>query len=222
MPARRTPAPANVWVAAKLYREYSLRSSHNMSQYQQGRALLDDDGNAPRAARARRPGGGKSSKRGKEAARTSWLMHEFTCSRACTPGVPTSPSRSSTAEHALLMEYIGDDADAAPTLNDVAARARTRPNACSSVSIQRRATARVGLGSRRPVGVQHLYHRGRIVLIDFPQVADCRNNPEGARALQRDIERVARYFASFGHATDARQLAEELWSKHVSVVDAGD
>jgi len=60
-----------------------------------------------------------------------------------------------------------------------------------------------------------MLHAGRIVLIDFPQVADAQNNPKARALFERDIERVTGYFARCGHATDARQLARELWSRHV-------
>jgi RIO kinase 1 len=217
------PSTGKSFVAAKLYREYSLRSSHNMSQYQQGRALLDDEGNAPKGRPGRAGhGGGKSSKRGKEAARTSWVMHEFSLLEALHARGADVPEPLEHAEHALLMEYIGDEADAAPTLNDVALEPQEAKPLFERVLFNVELLLELGWVHGDLSEYNIMYQQGRIVLIDFPQVADCQNNPKARALFNRDIERVARYFASSGHATDARQLAEELWSKHVSVVDAGD
>jgi RIO kinase 1 len=211
------PSTGKSWVAAKLYREWSLRSSRNMSQYQQGRALLDEEGNAPKG----RPGrpeqaGAKKSKRGKEAAETSWVMHEFALLEALHGQGGDVPQPLEHAEHALLMEYIGDEADAAPTLNDV----ELEPHEAKPLFERVMSNVELLLG----LGWVHgdlseyniLYHHGRIVLIDFPQVVDCRQNPKARALFQRDIERVTRYFERCGHDTDARRIASDLWSKHIT------
>jgi RIO kinase 1 len=217
------PSTGKTWVAAKLYREYSLRSSHNMSQYQQGRALLDDEGNAPKGRPGRAGhGGGKGSKRGKEAARTSWVMHEFSLLEALHAQGADVPAPLEHAEHALLMEYIGDEADASPTLNDVQLEPHEAKPLFERVLFNIELLLGLGWVHGDLSEYNIMYQQGRIVLIDFPQVADCQNNPKARALFNRDIERVTGYFERFGHAVDARQLSQELWSKHVAVVDAGD
>jgi len=67
-----------------------------------------------------------------------------------------------------------------------------------------------------------MYDRGRIALIDFPQVADCHNNPKARELFERDIERVAGYFGRWGHGTDARRLARELWARYISEANADE
>jgi serine/threonine-protein kinase RIO1 len=61
-----------------------------------------------------------------------------------------------------------------------------------------------------------LYQRGKPTLIDFPQVVAAEENPQAFVLFQRDLERVAAYFARFGLSAGPRRLAEELWSKHVA------
>jgi len=61
-----------------------------------------------------------------------------------------------------------------------------------------------------------LYHAGRAILIDFPQVVDCQNNPKARAIFERDIERVSEYFAAAGHPSDHQRLARQLWEKYSS------
>lgn len=214
------PSTGKSFVAAKLYRQRSLRSSRNAGQYQEGRAVLDEDGNTAKT-RSRRPdkAGAQTSARGKAAEQTSWIMHEFTLLQALHARGADVPEPIEHANQALLMELIGDGADAAPTLNDV----EIEPN--DAQRLFERVLANVELllglgwahGDLSPYNI--LYHRGRIVLIDFPQVTDCRENPRARAIFERDIERVTAYFERFGHAVDARQLAGELWSRHVGDLD---
>lgn len=51
-----------------------------------------------------------------------------------------------------------------------------------------------------------LYHDGRIVLIDFPQVADINNNPRARRLLERDIERISQMLAELGKGPNHSSL----------------
>jgi RIO kinase 1 len=51
-----------------------------------------------------------------------------------------------------------------------------------------------GRGPRAPA----LIHRGRLVLIDLPQVIDVIANPRGAEFLDRDAANVGRWFTARG------------------------
>jgi RIO kinase 1 len=209
------PSTGKSLVVAKVYREWSLRGSHNMSQYQQGRSMLDEDGNAAQGRSGR-------SKRGKVAVQTSWLMHEFMLLESLHALGADVPQPLEHGEHVLLMDYIGDEADAAPTLNDV----ELEPDEAKHLfeRVIHNVELLLGLGWVHGDLSEYniLYDRGRIVLIDFPQVADCRNNPKARALFERDVERVTRYFERSGHGIDSRRLARELWEKHISEADAGD
>jgi RIO kinase 1 len=215
------PSTGRSLVAAKLYRERSLRSSKNAGQYQQGRGMLDEDGSSAEF-RSRRLDRAvtKKSKRGKAAVQTSWLMHEFTlleALRALGADVPAPIERS---QQALLMEFIGDEAGAAPTLNDVEIQPGEAKGLFDRVIFNVELLLGLGWihGDLSPYNI--LYHQGRITLIDFPQVVDCRNNPRARALFTRDIERVTAYFERFGEVVDPLRLARELWSKHVPASDA--
>ncbi len=207
------PSTGRALIAAKVYRERSLRSSRNQGQYQEGRGMLDEDARSSwRLDKASL----QKSKRGQAATQISWIMHEFTLLEALHALGADVPEPIEHGEHVVLMEFIGDELDAAPTLNDV----QIEPSE-SQRSFERlifNVDLLLGLGwihgDLSPYNI--LYHHGRLVLIDFPQVVDCRNNPKARANFERDIERVARYFAGVGWSVDPLRLARELWAKHVA------
>jgi RIO kinase 1 len=211
------PSTGRSVVAAKLYRERSLRSSRNTGQYQQGRSLLDEDGNAAgRGARRLDKAVTQKSARGKAATQTSWIMHEFTLLQAMHAQGADVPQPIEHAEQALLMEFIGDGVDAAPTLNDVEIEPEDAQRLFERVIFNVELLLGLGWvhGDLSPFNI--LYQSGRIVLIDFPQVVDCRSNPRARSIFERDIARVASYFERFGWSVDPRRLAHELWDKYIA------
>jgi RIO kinase 1 len=211
------PSTGRSVVAAKVYRERSLRSSKNAGQYQQGRALLDEDGNAARPRSWRMDKAiSQKSKRGVAATHTSWLMHEFTLLQTLHAKGADVPQAIEHAEQALLMEFIGDGADAAPTLNDVQLELGEAKRLFERVIFNVELLLELGWVHGDLSAYNILYQRGRIVLIDFPQVVDVQNNPKARAIFERDIERVAQYFSAAGFSIDSDRLARQLWSKYVS------
>lgn len=214
------PSTGKSFLAAKLYRQRSLRSSRNAGQYQEGRALLDDDGNAAKT-HSRRPDKTvpQKSARGKAAEHTSWLMHEFTLLQSLHAQGADVPEPIEHTEQALLMEFIGEGTSAAPTLNDVEIDPADARRLFERVIFNVELLLGMGWahGDLSPYNI--LYRDGRIVLIDFPQVTSCRDNPRARAIFERDIERVAAYFQRFGHAVEPRQLARELWTRYFGDLD---
>lgn len=215
------PSTGRAVIAAKLYRERSMRSAKNAGQYQQGRVMLDEDGGtAGHRPRRLDKAVAQRSKRGLAATQTSWLMHEFTLLQALHARGGDVPEPIEHAGQGLLMEFIGDDTAAAPTLNDVELDPTEARSSFERVVFNIELLLELGWVHGDLSAYNLLYHRGRVVLIDFPQVVSCENNPRAREIFGRDIERVTQYFSSMGHATDHRQLARQLWSKHVAGADA--
>jgi RIO kinase 1 len=216
------PSTGREWIAAKVYRERSQRSSKNVGQYQQGRGMLDEDGNSGESRSWRQ---GKSvsasSKRGKAAVQTSWLMHEFVLLQTLHAKGADVPEPIEHGENALLMEFIGDGAEASPTLNDVVLEASEAQPLFERVMFNVELLLELGWAHGDLSAYNILYRDGRIVLIDFPQVVDCRNNPRAREIFERDVERVSQYFESAGFSADPKSLARELWSKYIPEPDAG-
>lgn len=122
-------------------------------------------------------------------------------------------------ECALLMELIGDELTAAPTLNEVVLEPREAKRLFEQLLFDIELMLELGWVHGDLSAHNILYQPGRIVLIDFPQVVSCQNNPEARAIFERDLERVAGYFSHAGVALEPRALARELWQKHVAPLD---
>jgi RIO kinase 1 len=99
----------------------------------------------------------------------------------------------------LLLEFIGEpDGTAAPRLAEI------RPGGAELADLwDQLVTALAVLAAR---GLAHgdlsaynlLVHRGRLIMIDLPQVVDVIANPRGAEFLDRDAANVGRWFSARG------------------------
>jgi RIO kinase 1 len=203
-------------LAAKLYRAQSLRGERNVGQYQRGREVLDADGRAigERAWRLQKAIKQKS-RVGRKAAQSSWLMHEYGILSALSARGGDVPFPIEHGDFALLMEFIGEGQEAAPTLSQVALSSGEARPLFERVVFNLELLLSLGWVHGDLSAHNILYHRGRIVVIDFPQVVAVRGNP-GARAfLERDVERIAQYFGRAGVMVPTQRLVNQLWSKYV-------
>lgn len=200
-------------LAAKVYRPRMLRNLKNDALYKEGRLVLDDEGHEildGRMQRAMR----KRTDYGLELSHTSWLQHEFTTLQLLSEAGCDVP-RAYTADHnAILMDYIGDEILAAPTLNTV------RLDRDELQPLFTRVVRNVDLMlSRERIhgdlsAYNILYWHGQIVLIDFPQAIQPHQNRSAYRIFTRDVRRICDYFARLGLVTGPRNLAAELWTSH--------
>lgn len=210
---RSGPAIESPLVAAKVYRPRSLRNLKNDGQYRTGRVDLDESGNAivkdgDLHAMAKR------THYGEELRHQSWIAYEFQTLEILDAAGANVPKPYAMEKNSILMDYIGDLGNAAPTLNSVALdRDEVAPlfervlrNLDLLLSNQR---IHADLSA-----YNILYWDGDITLIDFPQVVHPESNPAAWTIFLRDVTRVCQYFASQGHKRDARKLATDLWTSH--------
>jgi RIO kinase 1 len=54
-----------------------------------------------------------------------------------------------------------------------------------------------------------LWHNGKAIVIDFPQVIEIRHNPNAAGLLERDIRSLCRSFSKQGVKTDESRVFQE-------------
>ena len=111
------------WIAAKVYRPRQFRNLRNDALYREGRNFLTAEDGRPQAVKARDERTARAVKKktafGAKVRHTSWLMYEFsTLQELHKAGVPV-PMPYGVGENAILMEYIGDERMAAPTLHEV-------------------------------------------------------------------------------------------------------
>jgi RIO kinase 1 len=119
------------------------------------------------------------------------------------------------APQALLMEFIGDGMEGAPALNDVVLESSEAKELFERVVFNIELLLGLGWVHGDLSAYNILYHQGRIVLIDFPQVVHCRNNPKARALFERDVQRVAEYFSSNDFSIDHQKVARQLWEKHI-------
>ena len=192
-------------VAAKVYKPRTGRSFHNDAIYREGRVILDR-----RAARA----AAKRTRFGREVASAVWTNHEWqTLVRLHAAGADV-PRPLACAEGAILLEYIGDEQGPAPALKDV----RLGTEAATAVFDRLLDNVQLWLA----YDVVHadlsaynvLYWQERPVVIDFPQAANPRTNPNAFDLLARDLDNLSRYFARCGVERSAWTLASEFWERY--------
>lgn len=206
-------------LAAKVYRPRQFRSLRNDKMYRQGRDILTADGRAVKKTDHRIMRAlGKKTAFGVQVAHTSWLMHEYTVLRRLRGLGAAVPAVHAASENAILMGYCGDEAMAAPTLNEVQLGAREADTLFREVMRNVDLMLSLGLVHGDLSAYNILYWEGSITIIDFPQVVDCETNPDAYAIHRRDIRRLCEYFARQGAEHDADALADALWQAHIGEV----
>jgi RIO kinase 1 len=60
-----------------------------------------------------------------------------------------------------------------------------------------------------------LYWQGQVTLIDFAQAVDPRHDDRLYALLERDIDRMYRFFARYGVRADPGALAADMWTRYL-------
>jgi RIO kinase 1 len=182
--------------------------------YREGRGLLDENGHGVRvrdrrAAQAIR----KGTRYGKRLSHTSWVMHEYETLRMLHAAGGSVPEPIAATTNAVLMEFVGDERGAAPTLDG------SRPNPDEARILLEDALRNIQLllsfglvhGDLSPYNL--LLWERRLYVIDLPQVCDVLGNPNALALFHRDVERVCDGFRRCGVSVDARATADDLWDR---------
>jgi len=208
------PATGVEYLAAKVYRPRMFRSLRNDAVYRENRPLRDEYGRRVPEERRRRAAA-RGGERGRAAQITSWISYEFETQRLLYEAGGDVPRPLSQIGNALLMEYIGIEAEPAPLLREVElSREEAQP-------LFERILRNVELflacdrihGDLSAYNI--LYCDGAATIIDFAQAVDARAPGNVYTLLARDIERVCRYFARYGVEEDAGALVADLWTRYL-------
>jgi RIO kinase 1 len=207
-------------LAAKVYRPRMFRNLRNDKVYREGRAILTADGRAVKKTDHRVMRAiGKKTAFGEQVKHTSWVMYEYTTIERLYRAGAAVPQPLAAAENAILMSYYGDEQRAAPTLNEVS----LAPDEAAALFQEALRNIELLLQHNLVHGdlsaYNILYWQGRIVIIDFPQVADLQNNSQAALILQRDISRVCDYFSRQGVRCEPAAIMDELWGRYGQEVE---
>jgi RIO kinase 1 len=200
-------------VAVKIYRPRMFRNLKNDHLYRDGRASLNEDGNIIRdlgMLKAQH----KRSLYGEEIRLQSWIAYEYLSLQKLHASGVDVPRPYEMGANAILMEYVGDEQTAAPTLNSVSL------GKAEAKGLYERLMADIDIMLGH--GIVHadlsaynvLYWQGRGVLIDFPQVISPHGNRNAYQIFQRDVYRLCQYFQRQGVRCDPARAAFDLWHAH--------
>ena len=200
-------------LAAKIYRPRMFRNLRNDSRYRQGREVLDEDGKAERGARAMRAVQ-KGTAFGKGLLHSAWMEWEYATLQLLHEAGADVPRPLASGSNAILMEYVGTAAQAAPTLNGVRLSPAEAPVLFERLlhNVDLMLAHELVHGDLSAYNV--LYWEGQVRIIDFPQAVNAFMHPEGRAIFQRDVERLCQYFAPYGVCPDPVRLADDLWRQH--------
>jgi RIO kinase 1 len=185
-------------LAAKRYREAEHRQFHRNSEYLDGRRVRESRDNR---AMARKTAVGRAM------IATQWAVAEFgALSQMHQAGIPV-PYPVQVTGTEILIEFIGDpDGTAAPRLSETRPRGADLVNIWEQLISALRMLASLGLAHGDLSAFNLLLHRGRLVLIDLPQVIDVVTHPRGGEFLDRDAQNVANWFSARG--LDSERLGD--------------
>ncbi len=202
-------------LAAKLYRPRMLRTLKNNAIYKAGRTLRDSEGKEVKGSRELRAMA-KKTRFGKDLDLTTWIEHEFQIQKELFRAGADVPQPIAHGGNTILMAYLGDESQAAPTLIDVA----LHPDEAQPLFTRLMHNVELMLAHHLVHGdlsaYNVLYWEGKIALIDFPQVVDTRKNPHAIDLLERDIVRVCQYFAPQGIRANGKEIAAALWHRYLT------
>jgi RIO kinase 1 len=205
---RAGPAAGCDLVAAKVYRAAQYRFK-NDAVYQEARAReLGIGGSALRAFNKRR-----HSAIGREVQAGSWRMREYQVLQLLHASYADVPRPIAAEGEAILMEYFGDEDEAAQQLNRVRLTEEEAPALFQRLmnNVELFLALNLVHGDLSPHNV--IYWQGEVRVIDFPQAIDPRFNRHAQDLLRRDVANLVHYFAPYGVEASAEELADDLWRR---------
>lgn len=199
-------------IAAKVYRPRMFRNLRNDARYRLGREILNSHGK-PVQGRRESLAMHKKTRFGQELRHGTWLGTEYQTLQLLWEAGADVPRPIAQGDNVILMEYIGAQSVAAPTLNQVT----LRPEEARVLFDRLVHNLEILLDCRRVhadlSAYNILYWEGQFKIIDFPQAVDPGRNPDALALFVRDVERVCQYFARYQISPDPHVLANDLWSR---------
>jgi len=150
------------------------------------------------------------SRYGHELAGHLWPYQEWTMLRRAWEAGASVPYPVEKTDHGLMMEFIGDESQAAPKL----AQARLSPaelaSAWGQVLDNLRALTAAGLVHADLSAYNLLWWDERLIVIDLPQAVEFTTNADAYELLHRDVANVGDWFARRGVPVDPEAVYAEL------------
>ncbi len=188
-------------IAVKIYTDLRVRSFRRDDIYRQGRFVGDD-----RIEKAIDQGSAK----GLDAHQILWVQEEFRqMNFLYNAGIPV-PKPVANSGLIVLMEFIGSEGQAAERLSDLSMDKDEAEEAFrQSVDILK-AIVTAGRIHGDFSAYNILWHEGKAIVIDFPQVISINSNTSAKEILLRDVNSLCKSFKKHKIITDAGDIYSKL------------
>ncbi len=139
-----------------------------------------------------------------------WPMQEWTMLRRAWKAGASVPYPVEQTDHGLLMEFIGDESQAAPKLVQARLSGSELTSAWEQLLASLRAMTNDGLVHADLSAYNLLWWQGRLVVIDLPQAVEFTTNTDAYELLHRDVANVGEWFTRRGAVVDVEAVYAEL------------
>jgi RIO kinase 1 len=190
------------FVAVKMYTDLRVRSFKRDASYREGRFIGDT-----RIEKAIKQG----SEYGLDAHQILWVQEEFRQMKHLAQHGVNVPKAIAVNGISIIMEFIGDDdGNPAPRISDLKMESDEADKAFRQ-SVQ---NLKLIIKSGRVHGdystFNILWHNGKAIVIDFPQVIEFKNNPNANTFLERDVTSLCKSFRKQGVNVNEANLLKEI------------
>jgi RIO kinase 1 len=195
-------------LAAKVYKDRSVRSFQNDAVYKEGRATRNS-----RTQRAM----DKGSRFGREAAEDAWKTRESEALDTLFAAGVRVPKPHLFYEGVLLMEVVVDaEGRPAPRLIDAAIPPERAVELYTDLRQQAIRILMCDLIHGDLSAYNVLFAWNGPTVIDLPQIVGAAHNSQAEFFFRRDLEAIRRFFASIAPTLGARASdATEIWQAYV-------
>ena len=169
----------------KVYKDYGTRSFRQDHEYLAGKFSR---------RRSERKAMSKKSRYGKKLIQRLWVKREFYLLRKLHDSGADVPEPVEMTRNSILMEYVGIGGKPAVLLKDAQISPQKAKEVYDKILSNIDTFYENGIvhGDLSPFNI--LYSEGDIYIIDFPQAADIRTNPNAEEMLRRDKENVEKWY----------------------------
>lgn len=192
------------YLAVKIYTDLRVRSFRKDDIYRQGRFIGD-----ARMEKAIEQG----SERGLDAHQLLWVSEEFRqMNFLYNAGIPV-PKPIAISGLTILMEFIGDEGEAADRLSDIHLEKDEAVEAFRQSLQILESIVLTGRIHGDFSAFNLLWHNGKAIVIDFPQIVSISSNTAAKELLYRDIVSLCKSFKRHKIQTDPDKIFSRLVRK---------
>ena len=144
----------------------------------------------------------------------AWQNRETTYLAELLAAGADVPALVKAGQGSFIMEYLGDGVERALKLVEAKDGIKDPRGVFARVMRNIELFLRCNIVHGDLSAYNVLYHRGRVVVIDFPQASDPRRNPNAQALLLRDIRNICAFFAKCGVAAAPDAIFEDMWHRY--------